>query len=68
MDPEGSIESGSSRIRNTESYFFIVISPAASAELFEIVGTGTKDFPDIEFTGYPACLISGDSKSRIPEI
>ena len=29
---------------------------------------GTKDVPDIEFTGYPACRISGNSKSWIPDM
>ena len=28
----------------------------------------SKDVPDIEFAGYPACRISGNSKSRIPDI
>ena len=28
----------------------------------------SKDVPDIEFAGYPACRISGDSKSRILDI
>jgi len=31
-------------------------------------GTGSRDVPDIEFARYPACRISGRSKSRIPDI
>jgi len=28
----------------------------------------TRDVPDTEFAGYPACRISGRSESRIPDI
>jgi len=28
----------------------------------------SRDVPDTEFAGYPACRISGKSKSRIPDI
>jgi len=38
------------------------------ASIFPIGFVLIRDVPDIEFAGYPACRISGRSKSRIPDI
>ena len=44
------------------AYMYIIVYRYGIAVLL------SKDVPDTEFTGYPACRISGNSKSRIPDL